>query len=141
VSPIPAYRYIYRLDSDRVANMAYYFTHQDAARLTGEFQQLRAAAEEWRAHHATSKLVLFDSGEGGMVYDSRSAAEGRWLFITAPQRFLLAACDGVRKIPALAAEFTTAGFGTAEQGLSAIRALIDERLIWSSGDECVALVR
>jgi ribosomal peptide maturation radical SAM protein 1 len=141
VSPLPAYRHIYRLDADRLANMAYYFTHDGAACLTGEFQRLRAAAEKWRAGHATSRLVLFESGEGGVVFDSREAAEGRWLDLTRAQRFLLAACDGARKFPALAAEFATAGLGTAEQGLSTIGELIDLRLLWSSGDECVALVR
>jgi ribosomal peptide maturation radical SAM protein 1 len=141
VSPCPAYRHIYHLDSERVANMAYYFTHDGAACLTGEFQRLRAAVTEWQAAHPTSKLVFFDSGEGGVVLDSRGAAGDRWLFLTPPQGFVLAACDGVRRITALAAEFATAGFGTAEQGVSTIRALTDLRLIWSSEDECVALTR
>ncbi len=141
VSPCPAYRHIYQLDSERVANMAYYFTHDQAACLTGEFQRLRAAATDWQAKHSTSKLVFFDSGEGGVVFDSRGAAGDRWHFLTPPQGFVLAACDGARKITALAAEFATAGFGTAEQGVSTIRSLIDLRLIWSSGDECVALPR
>jgi hypothetical protein len=141
VSPCPAYRHIYQLDSERLANLAYYFTHDQAACLTGEFERLRTAATEWQARHSTSKLVFFDSREGGIVFDSRDAAGDRWLFLTPPQGFVLAACEGVRKINALAAEFVTAGFGTAEQGVSTIRALVDLRLIWSSGDECVALPR
>jgi ribosomal peptide maturation radical SAM protein 1 len=141
VLPCPAYRHIYQLDAERLANMAYYFSHDRAARLTSEFQRLRAAATEWQAGHATSRLVFFDSGEGGVVFDSRGTDGERWHNLTPPQGFVLAASDGVRKIAALAADFAAAGFGTAEQGLSTIRALIDSRLIWSSGDECVALPR
>jgi len=139
VSPCPAYRHIYQLDAERLANMAYYFTHEGAASLRGEFQRLRTAATVWQAEHSTSKLVFFDSGDGGVVFDTRGGAGERWLFLTQPQAFVLAACDGVRTIPALAAEFAAAGFGNAGQGASTIRALIDLRLIWSSEDECVAL--
>jgi hypothetical protein len=141
VSPCPAYRHIYQLDTERLANMAYYFTHDDAARFTDEYRRLRSAVNQWQSKHATSKLVFFDSGAGGVVFDSRDAAGDRLHSLTRAQGFVLAACDGVRKISALATEFATAGFGSVDEGVATIGTLADLRLIWTSGDECVALPR
>ena len=141
VSPCPAYRHVYALESDRLANLAYYFTHDRADHLTEEFQRLRAGVIDWQARHAVSKLVFFQSGAGGVVFDSRDARGERWHVITPPQGWVLDACDGVRKIGALATEFAAAGYGTSEEGRATIRELIDRQLIWSSGDECVALPR
>jgi ribosomal peptide maturation radical SAM protein 1 len=141
VSPLPAYRHIYQLDGGRLANLAYYFTHDRAAHLTEECLQLRTAVREWQTRHAASRLVFFPSGDGGVVFDSRDARGDRWHSLSPAQGWVLGACDGVRKIAALASDYAAAGFGSAEQGVSTIHALIDMQLIWSSGDECVALPR
>lgn len=95
VEPYPAYRYIYSLKPEAVANLAYFFTFQyrEAQDVVNYTQCVSEKIASWQKAYETSDLFLVDKGTCLLIWDLRPVASNPLTTLTGLQRVLYIACD------------------------------------------------
>ncbi len=98
VSPHPAYRYVYPLGDEALANLAYFFTAEYEA--AHDFaDHARALADElhrWKGRQGESDLFYMEKGERLLVWDLRPIAKEALTVLTGWEKFAYVACDQSR---------------------------------------------
>ncbi len=115
VRPALPYDYIYALDAQARANLAYHFfyDYQQPRDVTGYTQPLYRSAKAWRWEHDQSALMVVDVTSHLLIWDLRSAAGQVLTVLTGWQRDLYLYCDEVRSGKSLA-EFAVSAGVTAD---------------------------
>jgi hypothetical protein len=98
LSPYPAYRHVYPLSSEALANLAYYFTFeysipQDVASYV---ESLAREIAIWQECYQRSDLFWVEKGERLLLWDSRPMATEPLTVLTGQQKFAYMACDEIR---------------------------------------------
>ncbi|HEY0737385.1 MAG TPA: RiPP maturation radical SAM C-methyltransferase [Herpetosiphonaceae bacterium] len=119
VEPYPAYRYMYPLPPQVVANLAYYFTfeYRQPQEVLTYTRPLADQIIAWRNQHATSDLFSVDKGSSLLIWDLRPIARQPLTVLRDLQQLLYVACDSARNLNQLrqiVQEHTGAPIATAE---------------------------
>jgi ribosomal peptide maturation radical SAM protein 1 len=95
VAPLSAYRYVYALPDEAVANIAYHFSfnYREPRDVDGYMQPVRAALRRWRRASGGSALFLADTGEHLVITDLRPVARALVTTLSGLDRRLYLACD------------------------------------------------
>ncbi len=120
--PDRAYRYVYDLPDDVMADLAYYFEHDYADGRGAEdyLGPVRSALERWVQSRGNRGLVYTDDGSRLALCDFRLAAERLWTPLTGARREIYLFCDQHRSFERIV------GFA-AQRGMSekAVRKFLD----------------
>jgi ribosomal peptide maturation radical SAM protein 1 len=100
VQPYPSYGYVYSLDHESIANLAYYFTfkythYQDVTSYT---QSVAEQIELWQNIYESSDLFLVDKGTHLLIWDLRPVASKNLLVFSGLQRIFYILCDQTQTI-------------------------------------------
>jgi ribosomal peptide maturation radical SAM protein 1 len=138
VHPYPSYRWVFGLEEEEAARMAYYFTYRHAdGRDPAEYgTPLEAAVNRWRQSHQEESLTLLDKGAFLLISDQRAIAPESLVILEGLEADLLRACDGVAAVSRLESQVEGA---SAESVRAAIARLADRKLLITEGDLCFAL--
>ena len=146
VEPYPSYHYVYPLEREAVANLAYHFTFQylQPQDVEGYTQPLREQLRLWQEHHSSSLLFSVDKGSHLLIWDLRSTADQPLQILTGELRLLYLACDSIQtrhqlqahQLQALAAPADQTGSGSIADQL---RPLVDTGLMLQDGDSYLSL--
>ncbi|HET6330151.1 MAG TPA: RiPP maturation radical SAM C-methyltransferase [Holophagaceae bacterium] len=138
VHPYPSYRWVFGLDEEEAARMAYYFTyrHADGRDPALYGAPLEAAVNRWRQSHARESLTLLDKGDFLLISDQRAVAPEPLVILEGLEAEVLRACDGVAAFPRLESALPRVPAGDLRD---AIAALVERRLLIGEGDLCLAL--
>jgi hypothetical protein len=92
---VPAYRHVYDLDGQALANLAYFFDfgYGDGRDVASYTSALAGGVAAWKEHHAGTDLAGVDRGTELVVIDTRAAARQRVTVLPAAERAVLLACD------------------------------------------------
>ncbi len=106
VRPFAAYNYIYPIDPEAIANLAYFFSY--------EYQQPRDVASyaakladrigDWQAAYAESEFFYSDNGEELWLWDLRPASRQKLAVLTSVERSMYLECDRARSVKWLSQE-------------------------------------
>ncbi len=104
VRPFPAYHHIFPVADEAVANLAYYFTHDDPRQATIEryTRPLLQAIEAWQETHEESALISQVRGTALHIWDLRPGAEQRAVVLDGVARRLYEASDARQNLRHLA---------------------------------------
>jgi ribosomal peptide maturation radical SAM protein 1 len=104
VRPFPSYKHVYPLDDETLANMAYYFTHDDEQKVEGASyaSHLLDAVATWRDAHEESALFSKVKGEELHIWDLRRGADRNHFVLDRASRRIYEACDARRSLRGLA---------------------------------------
>ncbi|MEK7831233.1 MAG: hypothetical protein AAB401_09130, partial [Acidobacteriota bacterium] len=96
----PAYKFVYPLPPEAVANLAYYFTYQysQPRDVAGYVRPLSEEVKRWQQCHESSELFQIEKGERLLLWDSRPAAKRRLTVLDGKEKFLYLACDQVSTV-------------------------------------------
>ncbi|HTL98582.1 MAG TPA: RiPP maturation radical SAM C-methyltransferase [Holophagaceae bacterium] len=135
VSPYPSYGWVFGLEQDEAARMAYYFTYRHAdGRDPAEYTRpLEEAVNAWRRAHGTSALFLLDKGDYLLITDQREVAPEPLVILEGLEAAVLRACDGVASLARLE------GLATPEAVRAAVDSLAARKLLIEDGSLCLAL--
>ncbi len=137
VRPYPSYQWVFGLEEDEAARMAYYFTfrHADGRDTSAYSAALETAVNRWRESHARESLTMLDKGSFLLISDQRAIAPESLVFLEGLEAELLRACDGVTSRARLVAR----GDADPEVIAAALNALESRKLLLVEGDLCLAL--
>jgi len=137
VEPCPAYRHIYPLDREALHNLAYHFAfeYRDGRDCRSYTAPLLQAIDDWRRVHRDSDLFHVDRGGELMIWDLRPVASEALTVLTALDRSLYLACDGIRNVKSLAADSARA----TEEVERRLEPVIDRGLMLREGDRVLSL--
>ncbi|WP_119070659.1 RiPP maturation radical SAM C-methyltransferase [Aggregatilinea lenta] len=140
VRPALPYDYIYALDADARANLAYHFfyDYRDPRDLNGYTQPLFREAKAWRREHDRSALMLVDLQSHLLIWDLRAVAAQPLTVLAGWQRALYLYCDEVRSGRALAAFAEAEGVDPAVIQ-DCLEAWAASRLVVRGGNSCLSL--
>ncbi|WP_283137725.1 RiPP maturation radical SAM C-methyltransferase [Rhizohabitans arisaemae] len=128
VRPYPSYRYVYRLDDEALANLAYFFTfrYADGRDVTAYTEALGQAVEEWFRVHDSSVFVMMDRPPYLLLWDTRPCAGAPLTVLDGLARTLYLACDRFTGSPALTAAARAEHPGVTDDDVAAALALLAE---------------
>jgi ribosomal peptide maturation radical SAM protein 1 len=142
VRPYPAYTYVYPMEDGAIANLAYYFTHDDEHRIEAASyaHSLLDTITTWREAHEESALISKVKGEELHIWDLRPGA-GRYHYVLdAIARRLYEACDARRSLHRLAELTDEKG---APLGVNRVEdlvgPLVDSGLVLRDGKQILSL--
>jgi ribosomal peptide maturation radical SAM protein 1 len=121
--PDRAYRYVYDLPDETLADLAYYFEHDYADRRRADeyVGPVRPALERWSRARGNSGLVYTDDGTRLGLCDFRPGAPRLWTALTDVHREIYRFCDQHRSFERIAGLAAARGMRT-----TAVRAFLDE---------------
>jgi ribosomal peptide maturation radical SAM protein 1 len=104
VRPFPAYHHVYRgVDSERVANLAYYFRYD--YRQHGELEAYTRPVWEqvrlWWKNYEVSDLISTVANDQLLIWDLRPTAREPLVVVTGVEKTLYEACDAIQTIAQL----------------------------------------
>jgi ribosomal peptide maturation radical SAM protein 1 len=142
VEPLAAYRHVYPLPDEAVANLAYHFSfrYREPRDVDAYMRPVLAALRRWRRSSAQSALFFADTGEHLVIIDLRPAARALVTILTGLDRRLYLACDAatdVRRLAEVAAASPDAAVIAATE--RRLAGLIERGLMIRSGHRCLAL--
>jgi ribosomal peptide maturation radical SAM protein 1 len=143
VRPAAAYRHIYRLPEDVLANLAYYFdfAYADDRVPDTYVDPFNDKVETWKRTARRSALFCADTGEHLVVCDFRSVARRRLTVLSGLDRTIYLNCDAVAdvsQLTGLAVSTHGAGVSNAAVERSLDQRVADGHLI-RQGTRCLAL--
>lgn len=108
LTPLPAYRHIYDLPEEAIANLAYYFTfHYRQPQEPREYVvPFLRALRRWQRQHHDSDLFAVDTPDALLLWDLRSDARMPLTVLRDRDRELYRSCDAAAGIRQLAATHT-----------------------------------
>lgn len=143
LTPFPAYKFVYPLAPEAVANLAYYFTY-DYSQPRDVASYVRPLSEEvlrWQQNHETSNLFQIEQGDRLLLWDSRPVAKRRLIALSGKEKFLYLACDQVSTLKQLSDSWSKISGWAADT--EEIRRTLDEfveaGLMLKQGDSYLAL--
>jgi hypothetical protein len=143
VTPLPAYRHIYPVPDDAVANLAYYFAfgYQQPRDVRGYVQPLVDELDAWKQTGDRSDLFAVDTGAHLHIWDLRPVSAAPLTTLTGLDRVLYNACDAVRDRWQLAQTAATAGHSTmSTDDIERVLApLVERSLLLQDGSRYLAL--
>jgi ribosomal peptide maturation radical SAM protein 1 len=143
VKPKPAYKHIYRLPDEAVANLACYFNFQysEPRDVDGYTGQLVRELVKWKRAKGRSELISVDAGEHLVIVDLRPGRREPFTALTGLARILYTQCESVRELSQLTG--TAAASDDSVAALDVIRhalSLVIERgLLLQDGSRYLAL--
>jgi ribosomal peptide maturation radical SAM protein 1 len=95
LSPYPSYRYIYPLEPEAVANLAYFFTYdyREPRNIREYTEDVRLRLAAWRTEYETSDLFFVDKEGRLLVWDLRPIARQPLTVLSGILRSAYLACD------------------------------------------------
>jgi ribosomal peptide maturation radical SAM protein 1 len=143
VRPVAAYRHIYRLPEDVLANLAYYFdfAYPDDRVPDTYVDPFSDQVDTWKRTARRSALFFADTGEHLVVCDFRSVARRRLTVLSGLDRTIYLNCDAVAdvsQLTGLAVSTHGAAISTAAVERSLDQRVADGHLI-RQGARCLAL--
>ena len=143
VRPVPAYRAIYGIGEDAIADLAYFFAFDDAEIQRAEpyINELELAVGQWRTSHESSAMWLVDNGESLVVWDMRLGVAPTDTHLTGLERELYLACDRCCSANELAATIGRSSGSpiSTETVIATLAPLLDSGLVMSDGRRYLAL--
>lgn len=143
LQPFPAYKFIYPLAAEAVANLAYYFTYdyREARDVAAYVRPLSKEVQKWQQCHAESDLFQVDQGDRLLLWDSRPVAKRRLVALSGKEKFLYLACDQVSTLKQLADSWSRFSGWAADQDdlRRALDGFVAEGLMLQQGDSYLAL--
>lgn len=142
VRPVPSYTYVYPLEDEAIANLAYYFTHDDAqgVRDASYSSSLLDAVSKWRDNHQESALLSKVKGEELHIWDLRPIADhDHYVFDTATRR-LYEACDAASSLRRLARLVNDEGEPCGKNRVEDLLGpLVEHDLVLRDGEQVLSL--
>jgi ribosomal peptide maturation radical SAM protein 1 len=98
LSPYPAYRHVYPLPGEALANLAYYFTFEYTSRQeVGDYvEPLAREIAAWQECYPQTDLFSVEKGERLLLWDTRPIASKPLTVLTGLEKFAYLACDRIR---------------------------------------------
>jgi ribosomal peptide maturation radical SAM protein 1 len=143
VSPLPAYRYIYALPREAVANLAYSFTfrYREPRDVNGYVRGLESRVRAWRRAEHKQDLFSVDTGQSLLIWDLRPVRRYLLTVIAGADRILYQACDSARDLRQLAESLDRARADplTGEAIQRRLAHLVERGLVVRDGSRYLAL--
>jgi ribosomal peptide maturation radical SAM protein 1 len=145
VRPLAVYRYLYPVDEQQLAKIAYHFEFGYAPDVDpgGCFDEVVTFVEEWRRNPEGGTLWSVAKGaESLLLIDTRSDACAPEFKLTGPEKAVYEYCDELRSVPMIGQFLAKACPGIAfdESSLiSYLGSLIENRLMVSDGTHYLSL--
>jgi len=142
VTPYPAYKYVYGLEADELAEIAYYFTfrYADGRDVDSYTSGLAEALTTWRQVHRTSALVMVDKESCLLIWDTRGCARSPLTVLAGWKRSLYLACDSYASRKAIANTITAEYGDVGDEVINSIlESLVARGLLYSDGRSYLAL--
>lgn len=143
VRPYPAYRYVYGLPAEALANLAYFFCFdyavpQDVAAYT---RDLAAVCDEWTEAYLDNDLFQIEVDGQVLIWDLRRDAHQNLYLLDEPLQRCYGACDSIQHLSVLARMLTeTVGHEISEVEASRmLEPLVEARLLLRRGKAYLAL--
>ncbi|MEM9555227.1 MAG: RiPP maturation radical SAM C-methyltransferase [Acidobacteriota bacterium] len=142
IEPLPAYRHLYPVGDDALANLAYSFDYayrdgRDPARYTAEFGR---AVEAWQTEPRSGALIAVPRDEELMVWDWRAAAAAPLTVLEGAERVVYESCDTIRSLGQLARHLARDGLERSTAAIEAmLQTLVDRGLMVREGDNYLSL--
>lgn len=113
ITPLPAYRHLYRLPAEARANLAYYFAfrYREPREVESYVRPLLKELEAWRRVAGRSDLFSVDLGECLLLWDLRPAGHRPLTVLRSLDRLLHQACDAACGVQQLAQAVERPGGG------------------------------
>jgi len=143
LTPFPAYKFVYPLAPEAVANLAYYFTY-DYTQPRDVASYVRPLSEEvlrWQQCHETSNLFQIEQGDRLLLWDSRPVAKRRLIALSGKEKFLYLACDQVSTLKQLSDSWSkVSGWAVdTEEIRRTLDGFVESGLMLKQGDSYLAL--
>jgi hypothetical protein len=132
---------VYALPDAALANLAYFFDY-DYAEPRDVRAYTRPVLDEvlkWQAAFPESGLYYVDIDDALWIWDLRPIAPSALVILEDLERSLYLACDGVRGVPSLVAQFARETGLDAAVIKAAIESLVDRKLMARVGDHVIGL--
>lgn len=143
LQPFPAYKYVYPLAPETVANLAYYFTfeYSEPRHVESYVRPLAEEVARWQQVHKTSDLFMLDQSERLLLWDSRPTAKRRLTALTDKEKFLYLACDQVSTARQVAEAWSKhSGWPNDQEDVRrALDEFVEAGLMLRQGDSYLAL--
>jgi len=140
---LPAYRYVYPLDEDVVANLARSFTfeYHDGRDVAEYAEPVARAVQVWREVNGHSDLRYIDSNGTLLIWDFRPSAVRPITSLSGVQRAIFLACSEICSLAKLerVAEETTGKATDPATVPELLQPLIDQGLVLKQGGSVLNL--
>src|SRR3954454_12918905 len=145
VRPVPAYRLIYPLPDAELAQLAYFFSHEDEELHTraASIAELTDVVDAWRSRHADCDLWAADNGRVMVIWDTRRPGAPVDTRLVGLERELYLACDRCQS-PRELATSASSSIGEAvsvDEVRAALAPLVDANIVMTDGRRYLALAR
>lgn len=106
VRPFAAYNYIYPIDPEAIANLAYFFAYEyrEPRDVSSYADKLAKRIADWQSAYAESELFYSDNGEELWLWDLRPARSQKLAVLVNVQRSIYLECDRARSVKWLSQE-------------------------------------
>ena len=145
VRPVPAYRSIYGLPDDELAQLAYFFAFDDGELRThaASIVELEDAVVGWRSRHADSDLWAIDDDRQLVIWDTRRPGAPVDTRLDGLERELYLACDRCQSARELATSISRSIDDpiSGDAVSAALAPLVDAGLMVTDGRRYLALAR
>ncbi|HEY8148784.1 MAG TPA: RiPP maturation radical SAM C-methyltransferase [Vicinamibacteria bacterium] len=100
VAPLPPYRYVYRLPSEALANLAYFFTfrYREPRDVASYVAPLVKELRSWHRHWPMHDLFSVQKGDWLLLCDLRGGSRTPLTLLRGADRILYQACDSASDI-------------------------------------------
>jgi ribosomal peptide maturation radical SAM protein 1 len=142
VKPFAAYKYVYSLPEEAIANLACYFSYdyKEPRDVDGYTLRLVRELQKWRRTASCSELLSLDADEQLVIVDLRPVSRSPFALLTGLARFLYRECDAVREVSQLGRAACERGWdvppGEIERTLAS---LVERGLLLRDGARYLAL--
>jgi len=142
--PLPAYQHLYACPAASLERVALFFTGDDgrSSSAPAYLPALQEAVEAWRAEHSRSAdLRGTTTGDGLILYDTRSVAADAEVVLDACDAAVYRACDEIATFEEIAT-LVSKGFPECADSLEErMTTLVERRVMLKSGDRYLGLAQ
>jgi ribosomal peptide maturation radical SAM protein 1 len=142
VRPLPAYRHVYPLSDDAVANLACYFSYRyrEPRNVDEYVRPFDREIVKWKRLREQSALLSVEADGHLVLVDLRPGDREPFILLGGLLRTLYVECDGVRDLFQLAQRASSAGYGTPDVELEqALAPLVERGVLLRDGSRYLAL--
>jgi ribosomal peptide maturation radical SAM protein 1 len=143
VTPLPPYRYIYRLPAEALANLAYFFTfrYRQPRDVKGYVARVAAELRRWRRRWPTDDLFSVDTGDCLLLWDLRRVGHAVLTMLRGVDRILYQACDCASDLGRLVEHLEQGAVGRLSPGTveGRLQPLVERGLLVRDGSRYLAL--
>ncbi len=142
VRPIAAYKHVYSLPNEAIANLACYFSYEykEPRDVDGYTRPLVRELQKWRRAADRSELLSLDAGEHLVIVDLRPVSRLPFALLAGLARLLYRECDAVRDVSQLADTASERGWTVSPDEIDrTLASLVERGLLLRDGSRYLAL--